>query len=127
MNNVTQFFSREGLAPVEELFLGSDFALGWRISSENFTLVYRQEAERLLICDFEALGSDGKSLLALFALLRRAIQSVPTLRYIDAMILECSQDPLLNHQRYRLAELMYAEGAKLIVLDGEYWLRYECR
>ncbi|MFL9591007.1 type III secretion protein [Aeromonas schubertii] len=126
MDDVTRFMLTQGLHPAPEHFLGSDFLAGQRIETPRFQLVYRQEGERLILCDFAARESDGQAVLALMTLLRRLTRSVPLLRYIDAMILPASHDRQLDLARRRLSELMLAEGAQPVRLDDELWLRYRC-
>ncbi|MBT2869652.1 hypothetical protein JQK19_20695 [Chromobacterium violaceum] len=126
MNDVTRFLRGIGLQPVDQGFLDSEFIMGQCVRTSQFTLVYRQEKERLLLCDFASAGMDGQAVAALLALLRRVARGVPALRYIDAMILPAPYDPELDRARRRLAELMLAEGARPIRLDDELWLRYSC-
>lgn len=126
MDDVTRFLQDEGLHPTAQNFLGSDFLLGYRIATEHFTLIYRQEGERLLLCDFAAATADGQAVLALKGLLRRVVKAVPALHYVDAMILAAPHDPPLDQIRRRLAKLMLAEGAQPIWLEDEQWLRYRC-
>lgn len=126
MDDVTGFMVAEGLSPVPEYFLESDFLLGQRIDTPHFHLVYRQEGERLILCEFAACQSNGLAVQALLTLLRRLIRSVPRVRYIDAMILNAPRDAELNQTRQRLTELMLAEGAKPVRLNDELWLRYQC-
>ncbi|MBJ7263181.1 MAG: hypothetical protein JHC61_05330 [Burkholderiaceae bacterium] len=126
MDDVTHFLRGEGLQPAAQRFLGSDFLLGYRIATEHFVLIYRQEGERLLLCDFAAATADGQAVIALRTLVRRIASAVPAVRYVDAMILTAPHDAALNRARERLADLMLAEGAQPIVLQDEQWLRYRC-
>ncbi|MFM5540460.1 type III secretion protein [Aeromonas veronii] len=126
MDEVTRFMLNEGLQPVSEHFLGSDIMVGQRIETNHYKLVYRQEGERLILCDFVSNEINGQAVLALMAQLRRLIRSLPTLRYIDAMILPAHQNSQLDQMRRRLKELMLAEGAQSIWLGDEQWLRYSC-
>ncbi len=125
MDDVTRFLMASGLKPVEKTFLGSDFLLGLQVTTLHYSLTYRQEKERLILCDFTATAADGQALLALMTLLRRIVKAVPTLRYVDAMVLP-SRDPELNRARQHLSDIMLAEGAQPIRLDDELWLRYHC-
>ncbi|KIA79290.1 type III secretion protein [Chromobacterium amazonense] len=127
MDDVTRFLQADGLKPAPQSFLGSDFMLGQRVDTGRYALTYRQEGERLVLCDFSAQAPDGQAVLALMALLRRLIKAVPALRYVDAMILPAPRDPALDRTRRRLTELMLAEGAQPVRLDDELWLRYRCR
>ena len=126
MDDVTRFLCGEGLQPAAHRFLGSDFLLGYRIATAHFVLIYRHEGERLLLCDFAAAAADGQAVIALRTLLRRIVGAVPTVRYVDAMILTAPHDAALNRARERLADLMLAEGARPIALQNEQWLRYRC-
>ncbi|EAA3660137.1 type III secretion protein [Salmonella enterica] len=126
MDDVTRFMQAQGLHPIPERFLDSDFLVGQRIEMSHFHLVYRQEGERLILCEFAALENNGQAVLSLICLLRRLIRAVPVLRYIDAMILPAPNDRLLNMSRHRLSELMLAEGAQPINRDDGLWLRYSC-
>ncbi|MCD4500990.1 hypothetical protein [Chromobacterium vaccinii] len=126
MDEVTRFLQAEGLNPAPQRFLDSDFLLGQRIETGSYALTYRQEDERLILCDFAAVAADGQAVLALMTLLRRMTRAVPALRYVDAMILSAPRDPKLDQTRRRLAELMLAEGAQPVRLDDELWLRYRC-
>ena len=125
MDDVTRFLMASGLKPVEKTFLGSDFLLGLQVTTPHYSLTYRQEKERLILCDFTATAADGQALLALMTLLRRVIKAVPTLRYVDAMVLP-ARDPEIDRARRRLSEVMLAEGAQPVRLDDELWLRYHC-
>ncbi|WP_421253907.1 type III secretion protein [Aeromonas jandaei] len=126
MDDVSRFMLTEGLNPAPEYFLGSDFLLGQRIETAHFHLVYRQEGERLILCDFAAREQDGQAVLALRKLLHRMITSVPRLRYLDALILPAPRDAQLHETRQRLRKLMLEEGAQQVQLEGELWLRYPC-
>lgn len=126
MDDVTRFLRTQSLQPVAQGLFGSDFLQGYRIATEHFTLIYRQEGERLLLCDFATAAADGRAVLALRSLVHRIVQAVPALRFVDAMILAAPRDPTLDRSRRRLAELMRAEGAQQICLEDEQWLRYRC-
>lgn len=126
MDDVTRFLQAEGLKPAPQHFLDSDFPLGLRVDTGRYTLTYRQEGERLILCDFAANAPDGQAVLALMTLLRRVVRAVPALRYVDAMILPAPRNPELDATRRRLTELMLAEGAQPVRLDDELWLRYRC-
>ena len=126
MDDVTRFLDGEGLQPAAQGFLGSDFLLGYRIATAHFVLVYRQESERLLLCDFVATAAEGQAVIALRKVLRRVVNAVPAVRYVDAMILAAPHDAALNDARDRLANVMVAEGAQPMEIGGEQWLRYRC-
>lgn len=127
MDDVTRFLHGEGFQPTAQRFLGSDFLLGYRIVTEQFVLIYRQEGERLLLCDFASAAADGQAVIALRTLLRHIESAVPAVHYVDAIILAAPHDAALNRVRERLAELMLAEGAQPVGIQDEQWLRYCCR
>lgn len=126
MDSVTQFLTSEGLAPVAKYFLESEFFWGYQIELKSFRLIYRQEQERLILCDFSATERDGTAIQHVTALLRKIVKAVPQIRYVDALILPEKRDKELNQLRERLKALMIAEGAKPTMLNGEKWIRYSC-
>lgn len=131
MDAVSNYFHGQGLRPVRQRFLETDIALGQTIVTDHFTLTYRLEGQRLLLCDFtaradEAGRGDGQAVLALLALLRRTMHAVPALRQIDGLILPAPRDPELDRMRRRLADSMRAAGARPVDIDGAMWLRYSC-
>ncbi|ACY83713.1 type III secretion protein [Edwardsiella piscicida] len=127
MDDVSRFMIAEGLRPAPAHFLESEFLMGQRIETPRFYLTYRQEGERLILCDFTARNDDGQAVIALMGLLRRLIGALPLLRYIDAMILPAPHDRALDRMRRRLTDVMLAEGAQPLRLDDALWLRYCCR
>lgn len=127
MDDVTSFMMSEGIKPVPESFLGSDFLLGMRIDMPSFSLVYRQVGNRLILCELCNSNNDGKAMQAFLCLVRKIIVSVPSVHYVDAMILPAHHDTELNLIRHRLSEIMLAEGAQPVSLEGCEWLRYSCR
>ena len=127
MDAVTRYLQAAGFEPRPERFLGSDFLLGPTITTERFSLTYRQEGERLVLCDFAARSEDGQAVTSLAALLKRLMKSVPAIRVVEALILPASRQPELDRTRRRLAELFMAEGAKPVEIDGLPWLRYSRR
>lgn len=127
MNQVSHFLQRQGHTPQRCRFLDTDFMLGERIDCADFSLTYRQEDTRLVICDFSARQDNGRALQSLMTLVQQIIAAVPTLRSIDALILDAPQAPALQQTRQRLTHWMLARGAKPVRIDGELWLRYPCR
>ena len=127
MDAVTRYLQAAGFEPRPERFLGSDFLLGQTITTERFSLTYRQEGERLVLCDFAARSEDGQAVTSLAALLKRLMKSVPAIRVVEALILPASRQPELDRTRRRLAELFMAEDAKPVEIDGLPWLRYSRR
>jgi hypothetical protein len=107
--------------------LGSDFLLGQTIVTDRFSLTYRQEGERLVLCDFAARSEDGQAVSSLAALLKRLMKGVPAVRVVEALILPAHRQPELDRTRRRLAELFMTEGAKPVEIDGQPWLRYSRR
>ena len=126
MDAVTRFLKSEGLQPVERKFLETDFSLGHEVETERFSLTYRLDGNRLVLCDFAGKDGDAGSVLGVVSLVRRITRSVPEVSVVDAMILAAPNDPELDRARNRLADVMLAEGASVIALDDEYWLRYTC-
>ena len=126
MDDVTRFLQAQGLQPQKLGFLGSDFFLGYQIETARFSLTYRQQEERLILCDFTSGQQASQSVLSLMALLRRVVQAVPSVRCIDAMILAAPFEPEKDQARRRLNDLMLAEGAQPVRIDGGVWLRYRC-
>lgn len=125
MGTVTRFMTAEGLSPSAEYFLGSDFLMGMRIETPFFFLTYRQEKERLILCDFSSRQDDKKqAVLSLRALLKKLISTVSGLCYIDAMILPGPPDSFPEEMKHRLIALMISEGARPVCLDGQWWLRF---
>ncbi|MBV8046054.1 MAG: hypothetical protein JO171_02800 [Paludibacterium sp.] len=127
MDDVSRHLRRQGFSPRAEYFLASDFLLGYTIETEHFTLTYRQEGPRLILCDFAAREADGKAVQALLTLVKRTIAAVPSVAHVDAMILAEPGDPALDQARNRLAQVLLAEGARPTEINGDLWLRYLCR
>ncbi|TDR76636.1 type III secretion protein [Paludibacterium purpuratum] len=127
MDDVGRYLQTRGLVPQTEYFLGSDFLLGYRVETAHFSLTYRQEGGRLILCDFRASQSDGRALQSLMTWLRQIVAAVPVLDSIDALILAAPEDPALDQKHERLARVMLAEGAVPVEIDGDQWLRYPCR
>ncbi|QAU24327.1 type III secretion protein [Dyella sp. M7H15-1] len=127
MDAVTRYLQAAGFDPKPERFLGSDFLLGQTIVTERFSLTYRQEEERLVLCDFATRSEDGQAVSSMLALIKRLLKSVPAVRVVEALILPASRQPELDRTRRRLAELFVAEGAKPVEIDGQPWLRYSRR
>ncbi|MGQ5524510.1 hypothetical protein ACUHMQ_14795 [Chitinimonas sp. PSY-7] len=126
MDAVTRFLKSEGFQPIERKFLDTDFSMGHEVETDRFSLTYRLDGDRLVLCDFAGREGEAGSVLGVVSLLRRITHSVPEVSVIDAMILAVPNDPELDRARHRLADVMLAEGAKPIVVDDEYWLRYTC-
>lgn len=127
MDAVSAYLCSEGLQPQLQTFLDTEYELGYAIDTGQFRLTYRLDGERLLLCHFTATGGDGQAVLGLLALLHRVERAVPALRHIDALILPAPGRPGLDEQRQRLAQLMRAQGAHPVRIDGDTWLRYVCR
>ncbi|PHV11473.1 type III secretion protein [Chitinimonas sp. BJB300] len=126
MDAVTRFLQSEGLQPTARNFLGTDFPLGHVVETEHFSLTYRLDGNRLVLCDFAGREDDAGSVLSVLSLLRRMTKRVPEIAVIDAMILSAPNDAALDRARRRLTDVMVAEGAQPIFLDDAYWLRYTC-
>ncbi|MBC8642037.1 type III secretion protein [Caballeronia sp. EK] len=116
---MTDFLRTEGLLPVQQRFLGSDFIQGFRVTAEHFTFVYRHEGERLLISDVAAIEECAHAASMIVLLLDRIVRSVWGVHCVDLMLIE-KPNPIRND----LVELMRADGARTINLNGELWLRY---
>ncbi|MEA3119920.1 MAG: hypothetical protein QOI13_3190, partial [Paraburkholderia sp.] len=94
LDPVSRFLKAQGLEPQVACFESSDFVIGWRIRAEGFELVYRVEADQLIICDFRTLQSTGGggdangTVLAFVRFIHRVECHVPELSNVRGMFVE---------------------------------------
>lgn len=128
LDPVTHFLKSVGLQPEVAYFEKSDFVVGWRIRSNAFELVYRQEGNQLIICDFAAnegaLDASNGAVIAVLQLIHRIERAVPQLRLVRGLFIETLSNPHVNKLRERLARVLEGQGAVWADFDGEQWLTY---
>ncbi|MEA3117390.1 MAG: hypothetical protein QOI13_660, partial [Paraburkholderia sp.] len=111
-------------------FESSDFVIGWRIRREGFELVYRVEADQLIVCDFQAVHSAGGggdangAVLAFVRFIHRIERDVPELSSVRGMFVESLANPGLTGLRQRLSRVLRSQGAQWREIDGDPWLVY---
>lgn len=124
---VTLWLQAQGLMPQLEFFGNSQLVVGWRVKLTDFELVYRQQSDELIICDFVALSdapASHRAVLAFIKLIHQLQRSVTSLRLVRGLFLHSLTLPALNSLRERLAAVLEAKGATWQEIDGEPWLTY---
>jgi hypothetical protein len=127
LDSVTVFLKSQGIEPTVAYFESSGFVIGWRIRTGGFELVYRVEGDQLIVCDFEAIDSEGNPNGAVAAFIRfvhRIERQVPQLALVRGMFIEPLSNPTLCSHRRRLAHVLQSQGAAWRVIDGDPWLVY---
>ncbi|HWX12092.1 MAG TPA: secretion protein [Trinickia sp.] len=130
LDPVTRFLKAQGLEPQVACFESSDFVIGWRIRAEGFELVYRVEADQLIVCDFQAVhaagggGDANGAVLAFVRFIHRIERHVPQLSNVRGMFVESLSNPALTALRQRLSRVLGSQGAEWCEIDGDPWLVY---
>ncbi|MEJ8799954.1 secretion protein [Trinickia caryophylli] len=126
LDAVTRFLQSQGFEPAVACFESSDFVIGWRIRTPEFELVYRVEADQLIVCDYQpaAGGQANGAVMAFIRFIHRIERHVPQLASVRGMFIEMLSDPVLTEARKRLARVLEAQGADWREIEGEAWLVY---
>jgi len=123
---ITQYLTTLGHTPQPAYFLDTTFITGWRIALPAFTLEYRLEQQRLVICDFQAVGEGkeaARAVMAFIQLIHTLERALPQLRQVRGMLMD-SPYPQVNQLRLRLSRALIAQGAVWEEHHGERWLVY---
>lgn len=126
---VTTYLFAQGFAPELAYFEASGFVMGWRVGFDEFTWVYRVDADTLTVCDFTARHESqdkesGRAVSAFIALIQQIGCEVAGLKRVRGRFIETLADEALKQSRERLAIVLQAKGAKWQELEGEPWLVY---
>lgn len=130
LDPVTRFLKAQGLEPQVACFESSDFVIGWRVRAEGFELVYRVEADQLIVCDFVTVQSAGGggdangAVLAFVRFIHRIERHVPELSSVRGMFVESLSNPAFTTLRQRLSRVLESQGAAWREIDGDPWLVY---
>lgn len=123
---LTTFLHRQGENTQVEYFAESEFVIGRRLRQSEFEIIYRQDADELVIADFNARqGHDDSGAVSGFIrLIHRIEREVPSLRRVRGLFLHCAAQPQLNQCRERLSRVLERKGAHWETIDNESWLVY---
>lgn len=126
LDALTRFLKSQGLEPAVARFESTDFVIGWRVRTPEFELVYRVEADQLIVCDYQPVagGQANGAVMAFIRFIHRIERHVPQLASVLGMFVDMLSDPALTAERRRLAGVLEAQGASWREIDGEAWLVY---
>ncbi|MHC8397971.1 type III secretion system effector protein SseE [Pseudomonas sp. MDT1-17] len=126
---VTDYLKQQGFTPEVAYFEASSFVMGWRVSFDDFTWVYRVEDGTLTVCDFTAVqdtqGKEGSRAVSQFvSLIQRIGRDVRGVQRVRGRFMEPLAPLVLKQTRERLANVLLAKGAQWRAIEGESWLVY---
>ncbi|EIN2094973.1 pathogenicity island 2 effector protein SseE [Salmonella enterica] len=100
------------------IFLGQQFILS------PYLVVYRIEAEEMIICEFRRLTPGQprpQQLFHFLGLLRGIFVHHPQLKYLKMLIITDVLDEKQSMLRRKLLRILTAMGATYTMLDGDKW------
>lgn len=126
---LTTFLHGQGERTEVEYFGRSEFVVGRRLRQADFEIVYRQDAQELVIVDFVAAAGreEAGAVSGFIRLIHRIEREVPGLQRVRGLFLRVETQSPLNHVRERLSRVLEHQGAHWEMIDGDAWLVYPLR
>lgn len=113
-----------GLIPEKCFYENTAFFLGWKVSVENFTFVYRLENETLLICDLHAnkpKAGLGNVLRPLMQVMNTLVSQVSEIKYTRAMIRQTGGEQE-NAVRQKMVDFLLKQGGRVFYDNDDRWI-----
>lgn len=113
-----------GFIPEKCFYENTAFFLGWKVSVDDFTFVYRIENETLLICELHTnkrRGGLGNVLRPLMKVLYTITNSVSEIKYTRAMIRQTGGE-YENAVRQKMVDYLLKQGGRVFYDNDDRWI-----
>ncbi|QLK63767.1 hypothetical protein GE278_23480 (plasmid) [Enterobacteriaceae bacterium Kacie_13] len=113
-----------GFFPQKTYYENTAFLLGWKISNQEFELVYRQEGNALLICSLltnKPRAGLSTILLPVLRLWETIKPSISEIHCLKAMIGQTG-GPEACELRQKMVVFLQNQGASVYVDDNDQWI-----
>lgn len=104
---------------------GTSILLGRQFILPPYNIMYRIEAESLIVCELSRspqMSCQPPQLFQLWAILRGLFISHPQLKHLAMLVLTDTCDAKQSAQRYQLQRVLLSLGALFTTYDGDDWL-----
>ncbi|CNH68698.1 pathogenicity island 2 effector protein SseE [Yersinia aldovae] len=125
MDEITRQLRYEGLHPQPAFLAGCGGLIGQQVELYPYRLVYRLDANNLILCSFNRAPESVpqlSSLIRLWGILCRLFHRTPWLNSVRMLVITEVFDPHVAAQRRRLVRLLHRLGAMSVLIDGDNWL-----
>lgn len=125
MDKIAQWLQREGLSTHPAYLSGSALLLGQQFELPPYQVIYRIEADVLIICGFSRVADSPcqpQRLFHLWGVLRRLFSHYPQLKQMQMLVITEVINLRCARHRHQLVQLLIALGATFTLYDGDNWL-----
>lgn len=125
MDEIARLLRHEGLHPRPAFLPGCGLQVGQQVALYPYRLIYRIDADKLILCGFYREPDSApqlSSLVQLWGIFRRLIHKTPRLCGIRMLVITEVWDRRLAKQRQQLVQLLHKLGAVAVLNNGDSWL-----
>lgn len=126
MDNASRYFLSHGYEPEPAMLVDSQYQIGWSVTIESLSLIYRLEGASLIICHIATQGpGDGQNAIFTFMYhVRQLLAAGSGIHDARGTFFSTYSQPQVNALRQRLMTVLEQQGAQWQDYLGEPWLVY---
>lgn len=125
MQDIEQWLRSQCLETTPAYLNGTAIPTGRQLVLPPYQMVYRVDADEMIICELSRLPQSHclpPQLFCLWRVLRGVFRNHPSLKQLKMLVITDTLNPNLLSQRWRLLRLLMALGASFAPDSNEGWL-----